>query len=130
MSLKYEPASVPGVWERTDATRGRAALEWARVRSSLEKIVREKVEHARGRVAREQRERARVSAAPEIFARERHGQLRRERTADALNPPGHLWRDKWTALSGPLSGRPWTDVGFRRALEPLPPTLGNRKSSL
>ena len=19
------------------------------------------------------------------------------------NPPGHLWRDKWTALSGPLS---------------------------
>jgi len=27
------------------------------------------------------------------------------RTADALltNPPGHLWRDKWTALSGPLS---------------------------
>ena len=20
------------------------------------------------------------------------------------NPPGHLWRDKWTALSGPLSG--------------------------
>ena len=24
------------------------------------------------------------------------------------NPPGHLWRDKWTALSGPLSGlRVW-----------------------
>ena len=21
------------------------------------------------------------------------------------NPPGHLWRDKWTALSGPLSQR-------------------------
>ena len=20
-----------------------------------------------------------------------------------INPPGHLWRDKWTALSGPLS---------------------------
>jgi len=20
-----------------------------------------------------------------------------------MNPPGHLWRDKWTALSGPLS---------------------------
>ena len=26
-----------------------------------------------------------------------------ERTADA-NPTGHFWRDKWTALSGPLSG--------------------------
>ena len=22
------------------------------------------------------------------------------------NPPGHLWRDKWTALSGPLSLTP------------------------
>jgi len=21
------------------------------------------------------------------------------------NPPGHLWRDKWTALNGPLSRR-------------------------
>jgi len=21
------------------------------------------------------------------------------------NPPGHLWRDKWTALSGPLPER-------------------------
>jgi hypothetical protein len=21
----------------------------------------------------------------------------------STNPPGHLWRDKWTALSGPLS---------------------------
>ena len=33
----------------------------------------------------------------------------RVRTADALSestdPPGHLWRDKWTALSGPLSER-------------------------
>ena len=28
-----------------------------------------------------------------------------ERTAESLltNPPGHLWRDKWTAPSGPLS---------------------------
>ena len=29
-----------------------------------------------------------------------------ETTADVLsltNPPGHLWHDKWTALSGPLS---------------------------
>ena len=22
---------------------------------------------------------------------------------ELTNPPGHLWRDKWTALSGPLS---------------------------
>ena len=28
-----------------------------------------------------------------------------ERTAESqlTNPPGHLWCDKWTALSGPLS---------------------------
>ena len=92
----------PGAWERTDPTRGRATLQWARARSSLENIVREKVEQARGRVAREQRERARVSADPDIFARERQGQLR----------------------------RPWTDIGFRCVLEPLPPTLGTRKSSM
>ena len=23
---------------------------------------------------------------------------------ERTNPPGHLWRDTWTALSGPLSG--------------------------
>ena len=27
------------------------------------------------------------------------------------NPPGHLWRDEWTALSGPLSGRHSPGVG-------------------
>ena len=39
-----------------------------------------------------------------------HRGLDTERTADAVyrpessltNPPGHLWRDKWTALNGPL----------------------------
>ena len=24
-----------------------------------------------------------------------------------VNPPGHLWRDKWTALSGTLSTPSW-----------------------
>jgi len=29
---------------------------------------------------------------------------RKEDPASLLtNPPGHLWRDKWTTLSGPLS---------------------------
>ena len=28
------------------------------------------------------------------------------------NPPGHLWRDKWTALSGPLS----PSTSLRRAV--------------
>ena len=23
--------------------------------------------------------------------------------SQSTNPPGHLWRDKWTALGGPLS---------------------------
>jgi hypothetical protein len=67
----------PGAWERTDQTRGRAALDWARVQSSLEKLVRDKVEHARGRVAREEREGARVSAGLEYDVRQ---QLRRTRT--------------------------------------------------
>ena len=31
------------------------------------------------------------------------------------HPPGHLWRDKWTALSGPLSGtRDKRETYFRR----------------
>ena len=30
---------------------------------------------------------------------------------ELTNPPGHLWRDKWTALSGPLS-RPRISVLF------------------
>ena len=31
------------------------------------------------------------------------------------NPPGHLWRDKWTALSGPLIlGRSALREGFQQ----------------
>ena len=30
-----------------------------------------------------------------------------------INPPGHLWRDKWTALSGPLSG---LDAGISKVV--------------
>jgi len=30
------------------------------------------------------------------------------------HPPGHLWRDKWTALSGPLAGCPGEgDAAYR-----------------
>jgi len=31
------------------------------------------------------------------------GLLSKPHTSQVTNPPGHLWRDKWTALSGPLS---------------------------
>ena len=36
------------------------------------------------------------------------------------NPPGHLWRDKWTALSGPLS---LTLSAARRRSRSMPSTL-------
>jgi hypothetical protein len=91
-----------GVWERTDQTRGRAALRWARIQASLGTYVRGETEHARWRDAREPRERACVPGAPEIFLRELQGQLRRS----------------------------WTDVGSRRVLKPLAPKLSSRKSSI
>ena len=38
------------------------------------------------------------------------------------NPPGHLWRDKWTALSGPISSR--TTRGTRASLQSSSLSMG------
>ena len=41
------------------------------------------------------------------------------------NPPGHLWRDKWTALSGPLSQwRNWGARGRINGSNPFSPLQG------
>ena len=32
-----------------------------------------------------------------------HVEVRQDSSSELTNPPGHLWRDKWTALSRPLS---------------------------
>jgi len=42
-------------------------------------------------------------------------QLSRYKWPELTNPPGHLWRDKWTALSGPLSGWPHAPDRSERA---------------
>jgi len=116
----------PGAWERTDQTRGRAAWDWARVQSSLEKIVREKVEHARGRVAREQRKRARVPAGLE----RKHGFSAEPVPGSAYVGSSKNLKDLQENVVREQLRRPWTDVGFRRVLEPLPQKLGNRQSSI
>ena len=50
------------------------------------------------------------------------------------NPPGHLWRDKWTALSGPFSeGRDEIvrrDVFQRQKLPSLVPSLAQAPNPL
>ena len=147
-----------GVWERTDQTRGRAALQWARMQASLlapdgvadalrhdkdiMDHIREKAEHARGRDAREPRERARVPDAPEIFARERATWKRGFKATwkrefnfpwREAGPPNHLDDKVDSDLGRELQGqlrRSWTHLGSRRVLKPLPPKLASRKSSL
>jgi len=48
------------------------------------------------------------------------------------DPPGHIWRDKWTALSGPLSGIKQEWEASRRSHPPViagcPPPDGESQS--
>jgi len=54
-----------------------------------------------------------------------------ERTAEALtNPPGHLWRDKWIALSGPLYSYPRCPFPGRSALLSLFPSATSHATCL